>query len=283
MVIGKFYNGSGLGNMLHRYVATRVLALDKGFDYGMVYLDDGAGKEQGFKGKFFIEQPKLVDYPIEYKEWHEKKITENGVDIRGYDPEFNFIEDNTLIEGEFQDSRYFSHRLKEVDEWLKVEPIDISDDTCVIGFRGGEFAIYPDLFLNRIYWLDAIKHIRTINPNMRFEVQTDDVLLARAFFPDFKVIHDIGYNWRAIRYAKYLILSNSSFGILPSILNKNVELVIAPKYFARHNVSDGYWALEQNLYKKFTYLDREGKLSSYDTCKKELEEYNEKRGRNKMY
>ena len=50
MVVGKFFNGSGLGNMLHRYIATRVRALDLGVDYGMVYIDDGAGKEQGFKG-----------------------------------------------------------------------------------------------------------------------------------------------------------------------------------------------------------------------------------------
>ena len=197
MVIGKFYNGSGLGNMLHRYVATRVLALDKGLGYGMVYIDDGAGKEQGFKGKFFIEQPKLVDYPIGYKEWNEKKIVENGVDIRSYDPEFNFIEDNTIIDGEFQDERYWQHREKEVNEWLKVEPLEMPDDLCVIGFRGGEFALYPDLFLPKEYWDEAIVMMRQINPNMRFEVHTDDEVLARQFFPNYKVIHDIGINWRS--------------------------------------------------------------------------------------
>src|SRR3990167_7878920 len=156
MIIGKFFNGSGLGNMLHRYIATRVLALDKGIDYGMIYIDDGAGKEQGFKGKFFIEQPKLVNYPQEYKEWQEKKVIENVIDIRSYDPEFNFIEDNTIIDGEFQSELYWQDYEKEVNEWLKVEPLDMPDDLCVIGFRGGEFSLFFDLFLTKDYCDNAI-------------------------------------------------------------------------------------------------------------------------------
>src|SRR3990167_7128587 len=166
MIIGKFFNGSGLGNMLHRYVATRVLALDKGIDYGMTYIDDGAGKEQGFKGKFFMEQPKLVNYPQGYEEWNEKKVIENGVDIRGYDPEINFVEDSTIIDGEFQDERYWKHREKEVSEWLKIEPLDIPDNVCVIGFRGGEFSVFPDLFLTKEYWEEAKVLMLRKNINM---------------------------------------------------------------------------------------------------------------------
>ena len=49
--------------------------------------------------------------------------------------------------------------------------------------------------------------------------------------------------------------------------------MIAPKYWARHNVSDGFWSSEQNLYPSFTYLDREGKLFSAEDCRKELETY----------
>ena len=35
MIVGTFWKGSGLGNQLHRYVMTRVLAADKGFEFGM--------------------------------------------------------------------------------------------------------------------------------------------------------------------------------------------------------------------------------------------------------
>ncbi len=254
MIIGKFFNGSGLGNMLHRYVATRVLALDKGYDWEMVYIDDGAGKEFGFKGDSFMSvnyriYPELDKFPT-MKTWHEKKITENGVDIRSYDPEFNFIEDDTIIDGEFQDERYWEHREKEVDEWLKVEPLDMPDDLCVIGFRGGEFSIYPDLFLTKEYWDEGIKMMREINPNMRFQVHTDDKPLAQQFFPEFEVIHDIGINWRSMRYAKHAIISNSSFFILPRWLNKG--LTIAPRYWGRRNTK--VWSLLQNYYKRFLYI-----------------------------
>ena len=253
MILGNFYQGSGLGNQLARLVATRVKALDLGVDWGMIYIPDGSGKEQGFKGQSFMDigwdnfgaKPYYT-----LTQWNEKKVRENGVDISPYDPEFNFIEDNTIIDGEFQDERYWEHREKEVNEWLKVEPLDMPDDLCVIGFRGGEFAVYPDLFLPKEYWDEGIKRMRDINPNMRFEVHTDDEILAQQCFPDFKVIHDIGINWRSMRYAKYAIISNSSFFILPRWLNKGIT--IAPRYWGRHNTK--VWSLPQNYYSRFLYI-----------------------------
>lgn len=250
MIAGIFHNGSGLGNQLHRYIATRVLAEDKGYNWGMIYRDDGSGKVPNFKGQSFMD----IDWgkPVEgiTKEFHEKSIVENGVDIRSYDPEFNFIEDDTIIDGEFQDLRYFEHRLLQIDKWLKVEPIDVPKDVCVIGFRGGEFSVFPDLFLTRDYWLDACNKMLEINPNMKFEVHTDDPILAQQQFPDFKVIHDIGINWRSMRYAKYAIIANSSFYILPRLLNWGTT--IAPRYWARRNTK--VWALPQNYYKQFKYI-----------------------------
>ncbi|MEK6860351.1 MAG: hypothetical protein AABY07_00130 [Nanoarchaeota archaeon] len=253
MILGNFYQGSGLGNQLARLVATRVKALDLGVDWGMIYIPDGSGKEQGFKGQSFMDIGWDNFGATPYytlTQWNEKKVRENGVDISPYDPEFNFIEDNTIIDGEFQDERYWEHREKEVNEWLKVEPLDMPDDLCVIGFRGGEFAVYPDLFLPKEYWDEGIKRMRDINPNMRFEVHTDDEILAQQCFPDFKVIHDIGINWRSMRYAKYAIISNSSFFILPRWLNKGIT--IAPRYWGRHNTK--VWSLPQNYYSRFLYI-----------------------------
>ncbi len=162
------------------------------------------------------------------------------------------MEDNTIIDGEFQDERYFEHRLPEIREWLKVEPLGLPDDLCIINFRGGEFALYPDLFLPREYWYDAIHLMQSKYPNIRFEVHTDDRVTARKFFPKFAIMQDMEWNWRSIRYAKHLILSNSSFAILPALLNENVKEVIAPKYWARRNTK--VWALPQNYYKKFQYI-----------------------------
>jgi len=260
MIYGIFHQGSGLGNQLARYIATRVRSLDLGAGYQMIYNEDGSGKEHGFKGKFFLNQPKVDGWPVGMKKWYEKKITdENGVDVRGYDPEFNFIEDDTIIDGEFQDERYWEHREKEVDEWLKVEPLDMPDDVCVIGFRGGEFAVYPDLFLTADYWDNAIMKMRAINPNItHYEVHTDDVETAKKVLePLFynsgykmKYIHDIRINWRSMRFARYAIIANSSFYILPRWLNKGIT--IAPRFWARKNTR--VWCLPQNFYKRFLYI-----------------------------
>lgn len=254
MIASYLHQGSGLGNQLHRYVATRVLAEDKGYDWGFVIREDGSGKETGFKGKSFMNldlgKPVNLLNPLEFDE---KKVVENGVDIRGYDPEINFVEDNTIIDGEFQDQRYFIHRLHDVREWLEVKDLPMPDEVCVIGFRGGEFSVFPDLFLTADYWNDAIEIMLTINPKMRFEIHTDDPILAKQWFPEYKVVHDIGINWRSVRFAKHLIISNSSFYILPALLNQNLlSKVIAPRYWARRNTKT--WALPQNYYPAFKYL-----------------------------
>lgn len=253
MIKGVFHQGSGLGNQLHRYVMTRVLALDKGYNWEMLYIPNDPTKEPGFKGKSFmkLETRISIDNTLpNFQMFNEKKWYAGDVDIRSYDPDINFVQDNTLIDGEFQDERYWEHREKEVNEWLKVEPLDVPDDICVIGFRGGEFSVYPNLFLPREYFDEGIRRMREINPNMKFEVHTDDRQLAKKFFPEFEVIQDIGLNWRSMRYAKYAIVANSSFFILPRWLNKG--LTIAPRWWGRHNI--GIWCMPQNYYKRFTYV-----------------------------
>lgn len=259
MICGILHEGSGLGNQLHRYVATRVLAKDKGYDFAMCNNDM-------FKGTSFMSiQMKEPNHWPFANNFLEKKIVENGVDIRGYDPEFNLIEDDTIIEGEFQDSRYFEHRMDDVSEWLKVEPLAVPNDLCVIGFRGGEYALFPELFLRKEYWDSAIAEMRRREPNIRFEVHTDDPTTARTFFPDFPIVDNqqlshskhtnMGYNWRAMRYAKHAIIANSSFYILPRLLahhDQKDALTIAPRYWARRYAK--VWAQSSNYYKQFFYV-----------------------------
>ena len=273
MIIGILHQGSGLGNQLHRYVATRVKATDLGVDWAMMYDPDGSGKDTGFKGrsfmdigqwdkglkktinKFDITQNTFNNAPSEPEgftgNWVERCVRDEfGNDIRSYDPEFNFVEDNTIIEGEFQDERYWEHREKEVDEWLKVEPLEVPDDTCVLGFRGGEFAVYPDLFLTKEYWEEAMSIMVEKHGIKRFEVHTDDEKLAKEFFGDIQVIHGIGVNWRSMRSAKHAIIANSSFFILPRWLRNGIT--IAPRYWGRRNTK--VWSLPQNFYRRFLYI-----------------------------
>jgi hypothetical protein len=250
MIAGIFHEGSGIGNQLHRFVMTRVLALDKGLEWGMI-------NTHNFKAKDFMSidfQDFVVDFnPAKYEE--KKEINEFGNDVRDYDwPGVLRVRDNTIIDGEFQGEKYFEHHLDEIREWLKVEPLDMPDDLCVIAHRGGEYVGVKDLYLPFEYWDMAIIHMRIKYPKIRFEVQTDDPVSAKRMF-DFPIIHDPGYNWRAIRYAKHLIVGNSSFSILPSLLNEDVKEILAPKFHAGYN--KGYQQQKQNVYKRYTYLHHE--------------------------
>lgn len=253
MISGIFHKGSGIGNQLHRYVMTRVLALDKGYDFSMIapelfkgkdFMNLDMGVQQSFP--YRIEEPSGKVCPLgdtyhpHFEEW----------DKHCYDPDINFVEDNTIIDGNFEDERYFEHRLPEIAGWLKTEPIEVDDDVCIIGFRGGEYKGVPELFLHLEYWDRAIEEMKKINPNMRFQVHTDDPETAVEFFPDLECIRDIGLNWRAIRYAKYAIIANSSFYVLPRLLSGG--LTIAPKHWNRYNQKR--WDYPQGYYKKFKYI-----------------------------
>lgn len=230
MIKGIFHQGSGIGNQLHRYIGTKVIALDKGEQHTMI-------APELFKGKDFMQldiTPNEIKYKIEYPSG--KVIPESYEGV--YD-------------GEFQGEESFMHRIDEVRQWLSVEPLDVPDDLCIIGFRGGEYVGVKDLFLPRCYWEEAITIMKDKYPNIRFEVHTDDVVTAQQFFPDFPCIHNPSINWRTVRFAKHLIIANSSFFILPALLGDAKE-IIAPEFWAGYN--KGYWQLEENQYKQFTYI-----------------------------
>lgn len=262
MIYGFIHPGSGLGNQLHRYIATRVTADRLGVPFSMI------GREH-FKGKEFmnldfgevVNVPHHIDYPAgkiiphisvlkglpRLNMWEEK--------TNFYNPEFNFIPDNTIIDGEFQDERYFEVYMDKILGWFNIKEELMSgfyDDICVIGFRGGEFALFPDLFLTKEYWEGAITMVRAIKPDVVFKVVTDDPDTAKKFFPDFEISHNIGDDWTSILFAKFLILANSSFYIFPALLNKNAHTIIAPRYWARRNTKE--WSMPQNFYKSFIYV-----------------------------
>lgn len=262
MIAGIFHQGSGLGDQLFRYITTRVIAEEKGVDFGMINPD-------GFKGKDFMKLdmglPVPVKYTIEqptgkayfdvenFSLWEEKAIYEDGLDIRSYDPEINFLSDNTIIDGSFEDEKYWGHKLYDINRWLTVEPLSMGNDICVIGFRGGEYAAIPELFLPKSYWREAMDEMLKINYNMKFICVTDDPQTAALVLPEeVKITHDIGMDWRQVRNAPYLIIANSAFYVLPALLNRRAKKIIAPRYWARYN--EKKWARPASYYKRFSYI-----------------------------
>ncbi len=242
MIFTEFKEGQGLGNQLFPYVAMRAAAKRLGVPFSVI-------NPHLFKGESFMK----IDMGVEgtpTKKFIEEEIRENGIDVRLYDRRILDIEDGTEIEGIFQDETYFKGM--PLGDWLKTEPIRMWDNVCVINFRGGEYTGVPELYLTKEYWDIALGKMKEINHEMKFEVHTDDPVEASKFFPEYTIKSDIGLNWRSIRNAHYLILSNSSFGVLPALLNTTAKKIIAPKYWARRNI--GKWSTPQNIYDKFTYL-----------------------------
>lgn len=274
MIGGIFYAGSGLGDQLFRYITVRSFAEKRGFDFGMV--NPGYFKGMDFMKLWPLEVANEAAFT---KRWNEKDVHDvQGNDIRSFDPEINFVEDNTVIDGSFEDDKYWRHNLENINKWLAVELLEVPDDLCVIGFRGGEYALFPDLFLPKTYWESAIALKRSINPNMRFEVHTDDPNLAKSFFPDFKIVDNtqishsqhtsMGLNWRTMRYAKHAIVANSAFFILPRILKHyedSTATTTAPRYWSRYNTK--IWGRPATFYPEFTYIHAEDS----DTTKPNME------------
>jgi hypothetical protein len=289
MLITEIYNGQGLGNQLFCYVTTRVIADQHGYDFGIMspekfkgydFLNLDFGKQvvggSGPEGGPPVTLPDgITNYYRERSVLHPK----TGADIRGFDEALTQVPDNTKIDGIMQDEQYLLKYRDQIRQWLAVKKEQnctdyASDDTCVINFRGGEYTHHKELFLSKRYWNDAVEQMRQKNKDFRFVVVTDDVASAQKFFPDFEIIHNsVGQDYAIVSNAHYLILSNSSFAWFPAWLSTKLKFCIAPKYWARHNVSDGYWSCAQNLTTGWHYLDRQGKLSNYEACRKEIERY----------
>lgn len=291
MIITELYNGQGLGNQLACYVTTRVIAKDKGYNFGIM-------SPYKFKAKEFINldmglpvkggegpeggPPTVLPAGIHhyFREWWQQHTLPNGSNIMLDDPGLDAIQDNTKIDGVLQSENKIFHRKNEIKEWLKVNPdkenYTYSDtDTCILAFRGGEYKYVKDFFLRQQYWIDSVNHMLTINPKFKFVVVTDDPECARAFFPqNFYVTHSELWNdYTIIKNAHYLISSNSSFPYFPTLTSDTLKYILAPKYWARHNISDGYWSCGYNIYRGYNYVDRDGNIFSYDECVKEFEEY----------
>lgn len=289
LIVTEMYKGQGLGNQLYTYVTTRTIALDQGIDFSIMHPELFKGADflsldfgKAVKGGRGPEggPPKKLPLGIDHY-YKEREIIHpiHGSDIRLYDEQLINVLPNTKIDGLMQDEKYFEHRKNDIKEWLKVkeeyECFDYADDNiCVINFRGGEYARHKELFLNKDYWSNAVNNMLKINNNFKFVVITDDVFNAKKFFPNYEVSHfSIAKDYVIVKNAHYLIMANSSFAWFPAWLSADLKYCIAPKYWARHNTSDGYWSCGYNITKGWMYQDRDGKLSDYDTCIREFEVY----------
>ena len=305
MIGTEFIDGQGLGNQLFCYVTARAVAEENGYEFGTAGQECFAVNIHSTRGMYFMDidlgHAISKNEKENFKVYHDSEIRlyignskhdmEHGCYIAGADENIHYVEDDTLIYGNMQDESYFIKHLDQIRQWLKVKPEYDSfeysrENLCIINMRGGEYTGSPELFIDKKYWIHGMREMRKIRPDMEFMIITDDVDSAKKILPGIPAYHfDIGKDYVTLKNAHYLLLSNSSFACLPAHTSETVKYVIAPKYWARYNVSNGYWASEQNIYSLFHYMDRKGRIFSAEECREELARYKKKSavyaGRNK--
>jgi hypothetical protein len=296
MIGTEFFQGQGFGNQLFCYVTARCVALDNNSKFGTISQKLFGAPRWNKNGAYFMDVDLGIDavkndfdkvyIEKSYRHYTDKCIHDvvHGCDISVYDEGLSNVSDSTLIFGNMQSEKYFIHRKEEIKEWLKVKPVYDSyefcnDNLCIMNMRGGEYVGLKELFLEKEYWLNSMLNMRKINPQMQFMIITDDIQAAQRVLPDIPAYHfDIAKDYVSIKNARYLILSNSSFAFFPAFTSDTVKYIIAPKYWARHNVSDGYWATGQNIYTGWNYQDINGKLFTSNECNSEFEVFKEQSG-----
>jgi hypothetical protein len=197
-----------------------------------------------------------------------------------------------------QAEKYIFELKNEISDWLEVEGKVFNG--CTIHFRGIEYAGLKDVLLPPEYYKNAMLYLIEKYGQMEFRVVTDDFNLARHYFPNLKIIgrskqktlvnsklkplkdalsigpnqDDIARDFSAIQNSKFLIIPNSSFSWWASWTNKIAQEIVAPKFWASHNFSDGFWATGDILTYGWTWLDRYNKIMTSEECRLEKENRN---------
>lgn len=291
MIGTELLKGQGLGNALFCYVAARCIAKRQNTEHAILekeVLEGIAGRNNGlyFMNLDFGKSVEISDFRQVYHEKDDRLFLGNsrhdckhGCYVSGVDEEFLNAKDGTLLYGNMQAEEYILPFKEDIKKWLAVKPEYDSyeyckENLCIINIRGGEYTGSPELFVNRRYWLNGMAYMKKIRPDMEFMIVTDDVDAAKRVLPEVPAYHfTLDKDYITIKNAKYVLLSNSSFAFFPVFTSETIQEIIAPKYWARHNVSDGYWTSEQNIYTGWKYLDRKGNVFTAEECRQELEQY----------
>lgn len=291
MIGTKVTYGDGLGNQLFRYITARCIALDRGEEFGIIGKETFANNMHSSCGLYFMEldfgkEVREEDFKQTYYEKEDrlylgnsKHDLQHGAYIAGTDWEMYKVPSGTLLMGNMQSEDYYLKYKEQIKQWLRVKPeydcYEYSQDNlCILHLRCTDYMDCPELFIKKSYWKKGMANMKKLNPNMRFMIITNDVKEANKILPGIPAYNfELAKDYSIIKNAKYLLLANSSFTYFPAFTSETVKYIIAPKYWARHNVSDGYWASEQNIYTGFHYQDRKGRIFTAQECRKELEEY----------
>ena len=301
MISNELYDGQGLGNQLWNYAVTRVAAHRKGYGFSILGQEKFKGRDFmsldfgiKLKGGFSPEGGPPHSLPqgiLHYYRERKEVLRDTKVDISRTDPGIFEMGESTKFDGNCQSTKYLEGYRDKILSWIKIKDeykqFVLDKNACVIHMRCGDFASIKDVFLPQSYYLKAMECIKTLNPEVKFFCVTDEKEKAESILPGVEVIGSvlqgkedqnkashhrggpIGVDFSYLMNATYLIIPNSSFSWWAAYLNTKRKVVVAPKYWARYNTSDGFWSTSDIITPGFVYLDREGKPCTAEECSRE--------------
>lgn len=286
MIYGELLPGQGLGNQLWLIYAIKKFAEDldckyeffgsqnlKSLEFPHLDLPKANKSHREFVGDTLDEKECL--HPL------------TGENITRFDPTFKErIREGTKIRGYFQSVDYLPKKSL-IEKELSLDAPTF--EGCTIVLRGGEYRQLSKVFLPKSYYETAINLLRFhVGKDIPIRIVTDDKALAKSWFPSSEIISSGGVkripylpyihprkelvtrDFSAIQSSRYLVLSNSSFAWWGAYSNQVTQLVVAPKFWAAFNTSNGYWSQGDSLTPEWTYLDRRGSSFTYEQCLEEV-------------
>lgn len=312
MICNELYKEQGLGNQLWNYILTRIIAKKNGYGFCILKKERFKGKEfmdldfgehlsgghTSKRGYIFKLPNGIKNYYSEKRELLGSTLYDMSDDISRTDSQLLTLPSYTKFDGNCQSTKYLNGYKEDILKWISVKDEYIKkyktdSNICIIHLRFGDFT-KSKAFLPIEYYKNAMEHIKTINKDVIFQCVTDQKDRAEELLPGVKIIGSalldaldtnkanhhhggpIGIDFCLLMNAYYLIIPNSSFSWWAAYLNTNKKIVIAPKYWARFNIADGFWSPSDIITDEFTYLDKDGKIFSSTKCWQEKDTFEKK-------
>jgi hypothetical protein len=215
-----------LGNQLFQYATLVSVARKNSLVFG--FNPEWLGKDI-FKN---------IDYGYDFNSFKPNRCIKEGEE-NGYNPNIFNATEYTKIDGFFQSEKYFADIKDDLKHYFHVDTIDTEynyDEYCYIHFRGSDYVLYN--YIPSVEWyMEAISKMISIKPDIKFVVITDDIKLAKKYFPNFHILaNDMLTDYTYMRYSKFKILSASTFSWWGAYFSLDDDaIVIAPNRWLNIN------------------------------------------------
>lgn len=262
-----FYPGQGLGNQLLSYIGVYSIAKYIKANFQVLGYSH-------YKGKAFLplveginslssENPSAIirDLPqVEERQFYDHSLK---AFLPIFDPSLLCLDETCLVNGLFHDLQYLTLAKTDVISLLRpvisLNEYTSQENTLFINIRGGEYRRHPRLILPASYWHRSLRYALQAYPVNSVTVVTDDPEYASAIFPGVSIFTgSLVSCFASILNAKYCIISNSSFPVVPLMLNRFNPSVIAPVGWARYGHRSGKWASPSHFNPAWTWMSPNG-------------------------